>query len=297
MEGRILVTGSTGFLGSHLLESFISNGIEVAILIRSTSNLWRISDLLGRVKVYNSDKIKLKVIFDEFRPEIIVHSACSYGRDNERVTDIINSNLIFGLELLEEAIRTNVKTFINSDSLLPRNINDYSLSKAQFTDWLTLRSSQIQVVNFKIEHMYGVKDDEKKFIPWLINKMKNDDKQINLTSGVQRRDFIYITDIVSAFNLVIQKRETLPLWNEFEVGTNIFTEVREIVLKIAEILEDKCEKAIIPRLNFGSIPYRKDEIMCPNLNNKELVALGWVCKVGIVDGLEKILSEDREREN
>ncbi|MEN9369979.1 MAG: hypothetical protein RI952_844, partial [Bacteroidota bacterium] len=196
MQKKILLTGATGFLGSHLLESFISNGIEVAILIRSTSDVWRISHLLQKVKAYNIDKIKLKVIFEEFKPEIIVHTACSYGRKNETIIDVVNANLIFGLQLLEESIKINAKTFINTDSLLPRNINNYSLSKAQFTDWLNKKSNQIQVVNFKIEHMYGIKDDDKKFIPWLINKMIYDNEEINLTSGIQKRDFIYITDVV-----------------------------------------------------------------------------------------------------
>jgi nucleoside-diphosphate-sugar epimerase len=209
MQNNILLTGATGFLGSHILESFISQGFDVAVIKRSKSDLWRISHLLGKFKIYNIDNINFKTIFEEFKPEIIVHTACSYGRNSETIIDVVNTNLIFGLELLEESIKNNVKTFINTDSLLPRNINDYSISKAQFTDWLNKKSNQIQVVNFRIEHMYGVKDDDKKFIPWLINAMKNGDEQINLTSGIQMRDFIYITDIVNAFNLVIQKRESL----------------------------------------------------------------------------------------
>lgn len=289
MQNNILLTGATGFLGSYLLESFISQGFDVAVIKRSTSDLWRISHLMGKFKIYNIDGINFKTIFEEFKPEIIVHTACSYGRNNETIIDVVNTNLIFGLELLEESIKNNVKTFINTDSLLPRNINDYSLSKAQFTDWLKKKSNQIQVVNFRIEHMYGVKDDDKKFIPWLINTMKNGDEQINLTSGIQMRDFIYITDIVNAFNLIIQKRESLPAWNEFEVGTNTFIEVREFVLKIAELLEIKYNKVIIPRLNFGSIPYRKEEIMIPKLNNKELINLGWDYKVDIEEGIEKII--------
>lgn len=289
MQKKVLLTGATGFLGSHLLESFISQGFDIAILKRSTSDLWRISHLLDKVKAYDTDKIKLKIIFEEFKPEIIVHTACSYGRKNETIIDVVNTNLIFGLQLLEESIKNNVKTFINTDSLLPRNINDYSLSKDQFTDWLKKQSFQIQVVNFKIEHMYGVKDDDKKFIPWLINEMIYSNDQINLTSGIQKRDFIYITDVVNAYNLIIQKCEMFPAWNEFEIGTNTFTEVREFVLNVAILLEKKYNKVIVPRLNFGSIPYRKEEIMIPKLNNKDLIKLGWDYKVKIKEGIEKII--------
>lgn len=174
---------------------------------------------------------------------------------------------------------------------MPRNINDYSLSKAQFTDWLYIKSTQIQVVNFKIEHMYGVKDDNKKFIPWLIDKMIYEDEIINLTSGIQKRDFIYITDVVNAFNSVIDESLTLESWNEFDIGTNTFTEVKQFVITIAGLLEKKCNKAIIQRLNFGSIPYRKEEIMVPQLDNSKLIALGWKHKVNIKEGIEKILNE------
>jgi nucleoside-diphosphate-sugar epimerase len=289
MQNKILLTGATGFLGSHLLESFIDQGFEVTILKRSTSDTWRINHLLERVKSYNVDQVSLKAIFEKIKPDIIVHTACSYGRKDESLTDIVNTNLIFGIKLLEESVNSNVKTFINTDSLLPRDINDYSLSKAQFTDWLQRRSDQIQVVNFKIEHMYGVKDDNKKFLPWLINEMINGSGDINLTSGIQKRDFIYISDVVAAYDLVIQKRKSLSSWNVFDVGTNVFTEVKEFVLTIVEELEKTNIKGIVSRLKFGAIPYRDGDIMLPQLDNTKLVALGWKQEVAIADGIKKIL--------
>lgn len=286
---KILLTGATGFLGSHLLDSFVANGYDVAVLKRSTSNTWRIDHLLHKISSYNIDQVNLKTIFQEIKPDIIVHTACNYGRKNESLIDIVNSNLIFGLDLLEESITSNVKTFINTDSLLPRNLNDYSLSKAQFTDWLQKGSDKIQVVNFKIEHMYGIKDDTKKFLPWLINEMINGNDDINLTSGIQKRDFIYISDVVAAYNLVIQKRKSLSSWNVFDIGTNIFTEVKDFVLKIAEELERSYNTEIVSRLKFGAIPYRSGDIMSPQLDNTKLIALGWQQNVTIADGVKKII--------
>jgi CDP-paratose synthetase len=286
---KILLTGATGFLGSHLLESFVAKGHEVAVLKRSTSDIWRIDNLLNKIISYNIDQVNLKTIFQEIKPDIVVHTACSYGRKNESLIDIVNSNLIFGLDLLEESINSNVNTFINTDSLLPRNLNDYSLSKGQFTDWLQKRSDKIQVVNFKIEHMYGVKDDTRKFLPWLINEMIKGNDDINLTSGIQKRDFIYISDVVAAYDLVIQKRKSLPSWNVFDIGTNVFTEVKDFVLKIAGELEKLFEREIVSRLKFGAVPYRSGDIMVPKLDNTALKALGWKENVNITDGVEKII--------
>ncbi|MFZ2284900.1 MAG: NAD-dependent epimerase/dehydratase family protein [Lutibacter sp.] len=290
----ILLTGATGFLGSHLLESFILQGFDVVILKRSTSNTRRIDHLLNKFKSYNIDEVALEIIFEETKPTVIVHTACSYGRSNESMVDIVNTNLIFGLNLLDEAIKNKVQTFINTDSLLPRNVNDYSLSKAQFTDWLYQRSEKIQVINFKIEQMYGAKDDTNKFLPWLMNEMIGKTNDINLTSGIQKRDFIYITDVVAAYDLVLQKRKNLPNWSQFDIGTNIFTEVKEFVLMIAKELEKLTEREIAYRLKFGAIPYRKGDVMIPELDNTKLMGLGWKPKVTIINGIQKILKNNKQ---
>ena len=139
--------------------------------------------------------------------------------------------------------------------------------------------------------MYGVNDDGKKFIPWIINEMINTNGSINLTSGIQLRDFIDVSDVVAAYNLVIQKSATLKVWNEFDLGTSTFIEVKKLVLKLALNIEKKFNKIILPRLNFGAIPYRNEEIMVPVLDNSKLIELGWNPLVTIDEGIEKILNE------
>lgn len=291
MQQTILLTGASGFLGSHLLESLVQQKLNVVILKRTTSNTWRIDHLLDKVRVYNIDIVDFKTVFRQVKIDVIINTVCSYGRTNESLIDVINSNLIFGLKLLEEAIKNDVKTFINTDSLLPRSLNNYSLSKAQLTDWLYLSSEKIQVINLKIEHMYGTKDDANKFFPWLINEMVNKTDDINLTSGIQKRDFIYITDVVAAYDLVLRKRLSLPNWSQFDIGTNIFIEVKEFVLILARELEKLNKIKIVSRLKFGIIPYRKKDIMMPELDNTKLIGLGWKPKVTVIEGILKILKE------
>ena len=286
---KILITGANGFLGSHLLERSILNKEDIVILTRSKSDLSRIMHLTDRVRSYNIDKDSIESIFMEEKPDIIIHTACSYGRNNEGLFDIIEANLIYGLSLLEQAFKHNVQTFINTDSLLPKNVSNYSLSKSHFSDWLRKYSNRIQVVNLKIEHMYGPNDDKKKFVPWLISQMIDGTGEIRLTSGVQKRDFVYIDDIVDAFDLILKKRENLSTWNQFDVGTYFFMEVKEFVLKIADEIETKYGTKIAHRLNFGALPYRKGDIMVPKVDNKSLLDLGWKPKWSIEEGIREIL--------
>jgi nucleoside-diphosphate-sugar epimerase len=88
---------------------------------------------------------------------------------------------------------------------------------------------------------------------------------------------------------VIQKRQSLPSWSVFDIGTNVFTEVKDFVLKIAEELERSYNRKIVSRLKFGVIPYRSGDIMSPQLDNTKLIALGWQQNVAIADGVKKII--------
>ncbi|WP_372757950.1 NAD-dependent epimerase/dehydratase family protein [Mariniflexile sp.] len=282
----LLLTGATGFLGSHLLEIFISNGFNVVILKRSTSDTWRINHLLPKIKWYDSDMVSLKAIFTEVKPDVIVHTACNYGRKKDNLFEILDSNLIFGIKLLEEAIANEVKTFINTDTLLPVNVNNYSLSKNQFVQWLKLQSDKIQVINIRPEYMYGPKDDKNKFTPWLIDKMINSSEEINLTSGIQKRDFIYIEDVVSAYLMVVNEAQNLPKWNQFDLGTNTFVEVKEFILAIGKEIEKVYNIDVVSKLKFGVIPYREGDIMVPELDNKALLKLGWKPKFSLDEGIK-----------
>lgn len=287
---RILLTGATGFLGSHLLESFIANGFEVSILKRSTSQTFRIDFLIDQYESYNIDEKNLKEIFEVVKPDIVVHTACSYGRNNETTFEVLETNLIFALELLKESEVNHVRTFINTDTLLPKNINEYSLSKTQFREWLEIKSKNIQVVNLRLEHIYGPKDDDSKFIPWLINKMISEDGSIKLTSGIQMRDFIYITDLAKVYMLIMNRLNDLPNWNSFDIGTNHLIEMKSFVLLIAEIVQKRYRKKIIHRLEFGAIDYRPFDVMTPIIDSTKIHQLGWAPVIEINEGLELIIN-------
>jgi nucleoside-diphosphate-sugar epimerase len=82
------------------------------------------------------------------------------------------------------------------------------------TEWLQKAAGKVQVINMKPEHMYGPKDDVKRFVPWVINQLEKNEKQINLTSGIQERDFVYVTDVVSAYIRVLEHRNSLESFIE-----------------------------------------------------------------------------------
>lgn len=288
----ILIAGTTGFLGSYLLKSFIKNGYKVIALKRSTSNTYRIDDCLNDVTVYDIDKVDLSTIFKNHSIDIVINTVTNYGRKDIQISSIVDTNLIFGLKLLEESVNANVKAFINTDTLLERNINAYALSKAQLVDWMKFVSSKnTKMINIKIEHMYGPFDDENKFIYWLINQLKQNVEKIDLTSGVQKRDFIYVDDIVNAYESIIKNIDNFLNYEEFELGSGNSIEVKEIVKQIVKELNTKT--IVTTKLNFGGITYRTNENMDMQANIVKLQHLGWKPQVSIEDGIKKILKEEK----
>jgi len=286
----ILLAGSTGFLGSYLLKAFISNDHKVIALKRASSDTYRIDTYGDKVTFYDINTVELCTIFETHPIDVVVNTVTNYGRSDKGVSSIVQTNLLFGLTLLEAAVENNVKAFINTDTLLDRNINAYSLSKAQLVDWMIFFSNQAtRIINVKIEHMYGPLDDENKFIYWVINQLKQNVEKIDLTSGEQKRDFVFIKDIVSAYITIIDNLAILPNYEEFELGSGKPTEVKVFIDTIYSKLSK--QHSINTVLNFGAIAYREHENMCMSANISKLQKLGWNPTVSIQDGIKRIIKD------
>ena len=282
----ILLTGATGFLGSHLLKALVNKSYEVVVLKRSTSNMWRLKGFENTFKSYDIDQVPLQKAFEEQYIDTIIHTACVYGRKGESIQQILETNLMLGIELL------NTGTFFNTGTLLYKYLNYYALSKKQFEEWLQLASDKIQVVNLKLEHMFGEQDGNDKFTSWILNELQQEKNIIPLTAGTQKRDFIYIDDVVSAYLTCLEQAPQLKAFNDIEVGTGVLTPVKTFVILVKEVLEKLKGKPIKTQLNFGALPYREGEIMEPQVDNSMLCSLGWQPKRSLEENIEQFVKHE-----
>jgi nucleoside-diphosphate-sugar epimerase len=291
----VLLTGATGFLGSHLLESLVRGNYKVIILKRSFSNTWRIGHLLRNIKAYDINTVTLEHIFRENKVDVIIHAATTYGRRGEANATIAESNILLPLRLLDLSMSYHIATFINTDSyfnipsLHHKYLSCYSLSKHQLIEWLKLLSDKIQVINLKLEHIYGPKDSHDKFVMWLIQGCIHNEAKIALTEGHQTRDFIYVSDVVNAFLLVMKRRGSLPGYSEFEVGTGESIAIRDFAKTVKSTVSEVLNREVGTFLDFGANPSRKGEIMESKADISALTDIGWNCKVSLQDGLQKTI--------
>ena len=280
MTRRILLTGATGYLGSHLAKSLLKDGNAVLAIRRVTSSIGRLGSFSSEIQWLNSEKL----MADSLGPiDAIIHTATCYGRKQESAEEVLSVNTLFPLRLLELAFRNDVGIFINSDTSLPQDLNPYSLSKKQFLMWgkFFVKSHPIQFVNVKLEQVYGAFDDPQKLTSYIINGCLNNAKELQFTGGVQQRDFIHIDDVVSAYMTLLRTKE--PGFTEFEVGSGQSFSIRYF----AETVKSICNSST--RLQFGAIPYRDGEIMHSKADITKLMALGWSCRHGLESGLRQVI--------
>ncbi|MCM8792791.1 MAG: hypothetical protein NC826_06625, partial [Candidatus Omnitrophica bacterium] len=93
-------------------------------------------------------------------------------------------------------------------------------------------------------------------------------------------------DVIGAYETILDKLEKVNRgFSEFDVGTGIFITIRDFVLKIKDIIENKFNFSLRTKLNFGAIPYRENEFFEIKENLTPLLDFGWKPKFDLDLGL------------
>ena len=284
----ILITGINGFLGSKLASKLIHNYVIIGI-DKSRANPSRLKNI--EVEVFNGED-DFECIFIKNRIDAIIHTATIY-ESGGLLSKQIETNILLPIRLIEIGNKYGCKLFLNTDSffndgrLSYKYLESYSFSKKNLIDWFAFLNAELKIVNMKLFHMYGPDDNPNKFIPILLKRLLNNEPNIDMTMGEQRRDFIYIDDVVSAFELVLSQEYNLwGKFNEIEVGSAVSTSIRELALLMKNIAKSTS------KLNFGGLPYREGELMFSSANNIKLKQLGWLIEYDLERGLIKTIIEN-----
>ena len=292
---NILLTGATGFLGSHLARALVQAAHRLVIVKRSSSDCARLEDIVGEIIAYDADEeASVYRLFAEHGPfDAVIHAATAYGRRGESDVGLLEANVLFPLRLLQLCCEQGTRLFVNTDTFSlaqgALHLAGYHLTKKQFAEWgaYIAKKYGLTFANMRLEHVYGPFDQPDKFIPYVISQCLRDGAQLALTSGEQKRDFVYVEDVVAAYLLLLQEKPSLPAqYAEFQVGTGKATSVREVVEKIHSLTRSTA------LLQFGALAQREGELMCSQADTGKLGALGWQARVSLEQGLKLILQKE-----
>jgi len=286
----LLLTGGTGFLGSNLLRRLVEENFRIYLLIRQSSSLWRINDLIDRVFLVEAEKTCFEEFFQRQQINVIVHCATNFGRREIEPTEMLEANLLLPLKLLQAGSNSGVSCFINNDTILDKRVNYYALSKSQLKEWLHVYADRMACINVALEHFYGPLDDQTKFVTYIIRSLLQGVASIDLTKGEQRRDFIFIDDVTDAFVRIIKQSLGLRKgYFSYEIGTSNTIEIREFVTLVKKLVANTSTT-----LNFGAIPYRENEVMDSTVDCSAIERLCWNPNFSLQDGLWKTIAVEGE---
>ncbi len=295
---RLLITGSTGFIGQNLLPEIVKRFPDIDILtinrdIEKAAEMfpfWQCCHCL--TSTINQKTVK------EFDPEIVFHLATLTSAENDpkMIKPMIDANITFGTRLLNVlSASPSLKLFVNVGSFSEyrsgyQKIDDaylYSATKSAFRVLVDFYSNwkgfkYITAVPYSV---YGGKPTVKRLMDYIMESV-NSPTPVEMTAGEQKLDFIHVADVVLFFIQILENTSlsySLPNGEEFHLGTGKATSIREVVGMVERISGKKCNIA------WGARPYRERDLMyavAPTTKNSNL--LKWDAGITLEEGLKML---------
>ena len=313
MISRVFITGATGFVGSRLAARLVNDNkeknekIEVHVTARPLSNLWRLKNIQEGLIFHEMDfnnPQKIDGIIHNSKPDIVFHLACYGGFSDE--TDplkIIQTNFIGTQLLLDACVKNQIKKFIYIGSsseygyqsqpmredFREEPYNLYGITKLAGSHLVRCYAKEtlLPTTIFRIFSAYGIFEDPKRLIPSVINACLKE-QPLTLGSGNQRRDFIYVEDIIDALMLSISQSpgegEILNLGNGHQYC------VREVVNTILSL----GEYSIKPEWNALSDRKNEPASWVADIT-KTAKMLNWQPKTSLREGLAETIQWAKTR--
>lgn len=293
MKDKILITGSTGFVGRHLVNKLFNDGYKILEITRNKIKSFELfGDMTSKIEA-NDLNFNNKIM--DFDPDVVVHLA-SYLTSSDKWDDVeklIESNILFLSKLLNTVSNLNLDLFINTGTFAEYLNGDDNFNPAYF--YAATKTASRSILNYYANAysfkqstvvpytIYGGNSSSKKIIDLILESTETK-KMIDLSPGKQVLDFVHIDDVVSFYLHLIKYKKKIPNKTNFKLGTGIGHNLHQVSSIIESVTNKKTN------INWGAKEYRKSDVMYAVANlhdiNKKLT---WRPKISLAEGIKKVI--------
>jgi nucleoside-diphosphate-sugar epimerase len=299
---RALVTGGSGFIGSHVVRRLLADGADVVVLSSSSSvTPERLADVAGGIEVVQAnlrDVASLERAMKTARPDLVVHlgALTHVGRSFFRVEETIQTNIQGTVNLLG-TLDGNFERFVYvgtsdvyGDGEVPftedqavRPLSPYAVSKYAAERFCRMYGQAYSwpIVCVRPFNTYGPGQSVDRIIPEIIVAGLRREA-LKMTGGQQTREFTYVDDVVDA--IVRAATRDGVAGEVLNIGRGEEVSMRTLATTVLRLLGDPIQP------EFGALPDRPNEIWRMFGDSRRAqTLLGWSPAHTLEDGLARTI--------
>lgn len=297
-DKRILITGGSGFIPSHMTRRLLKEGAEVGITTKYNSVIdnVRIVDIWDDIHVMEADirnQDSLRQVRD-FKPDIVVHMAAynHVGDSFLHYSEAMSSNASGTANVMEAYEDYERFVYISSsevygyqsevpfvETMIPHPISPYAVGKyaGELYSQMKLQWADRRISVVRPFNAFGPYQSPRAVIAEVIMDCLQG-KPIRATDGKQTRDFNFVENLVDGIALACHHESAVG--QILNIGSGTETSIRDLIVQIHELTDKKSE------LQIGALPNRPTEIwrMVADSNRARRL-IGWTPKVDLTEGL------------
>ena len=306
---RALVTGASGFIGSHLVRRLIADGVEVHALTSAVSSVTpvRLVDVVDRITLHEAsltDRSAMDAVVSASAPTHVFHLGAytHVGKSWDRIDECVQVNVQGTANLAEALSRAHCRRVVSvgtseiyGDVASPfredepvRPISPYSATKyaAECLCRVFHQGRGLPVVMVRPFNAYGPAQSPDRIIPEVITRALRG-QDILMTHGHQTREFNFVEDVVDG---MVRAAVAPGVEGEIiNIGCGEDIAIRDVATLVLKLMGDP----VMAR--FGALADRPTEIWSMHADTtKTRALLGWEPRHTLEDGLERTIAWYRE---
>lgn len=292
---KLLISGTTGFIGKNLVKRLLEEKHTVFTIVRPSSNPSSLEDSVTKF-VFDGDMESLISFMQEEKIDGVIHLASLFlaGHKPDDIKGLIESNVLFGTQLLEASVKAEIPWFINTGTFWQHYenkkyspVNLYAATKQAFEDIAKYytETSNINFVTIKLSDTFGPFDTRPKIFN-LWTKISQTKEKLGMSPGKQIIDISHIDNITDAYlqliKLLSEDKKNKLKNKSFAIHSN----ERVTLRKLSKIFEELSKTKL--NINWGEKEYRLREVMKPWTGGDKIP--GWKVSVKLRDGIKKMFN-------